>query len=56
MTKEFTQFHLKSGGRVFNVEKFYQAAVKIPAVHGISEDGKYQTFVRVEDVNPVKGE
>lgn len=53
---DFKQFHLKSGGKVFNVVKFYEAATVIPAVHGISEDGKYETFARIEDVDAVEGE
>jgi len=50
---DFKQFHLKSGGKVFNVVKFYHAATVIPAVHGITEDGKYEPFARVEDVDAV---
>ena len=38
---------------IFKVVKFYLAAGFIPAVKGITLDGKHETCARVDDVNAV---
>lgn len=43
-------FRLIGRTTVFRAVKFFKAAGFIPAVQGVTLDGKFQTFPRVADV------